>query len=99
MIVRFSLSDDAFGRPEERDAFFALEETLIAAIETAGAGEYDGNEFGGGEAVIYAYGPDADELFTAMEPHLREFDARPASCVLRYGRASGPNVRERRVGL
>lgn len=99
VIVRFSLSDDAFGRPEEREAFFAFEETLMAAIERAGVGEYDGNEIGGGEAVIYAYGPDADELFTTMEPHLRGFDARPASCVLRYGRASDPDVRERRVAL
>lgn len=99
LIVHFSLSDDGFGRPEEREAFFALEDALIAAFEAAGVGEFDGNEFGPGEAVIYAYGSDADALFETMEPHLRAFDARPAFCVLRYGQASDANGRERRVAL
>lgn len=27
-----------------------------------GVGEVDGNEFGGGKVVIFAYGPDADAL-------------------------------------
>ena len=99
VIAHFSLSDDAFGRQEEREAFFALEDELIAAIEAAGVGEYDGNEFGSGEAVLYAYGPDADTLFAAMEAQLRSFDARPAFCVLRYGPASDATVREQRVEL
>lgn len=99
VIVRFSVSDDTFGNPEERAAFLTLETTIARAIDAAGAGEYDGNMFGNGEVVLYAYGPDADRLFAVMEPHLRGYEARPASCVLRYGTASDPEAPEREVSL
>ncbi|MGW1004461.1 hypothetical protein [Streptomyces sp. NPDC002520] len=45
----------------------------------------DGNEFGGGEAVLYAYGTDANALFKVMEPTLRGLPFRPAHVVLRQG--------------
>lgn len=99
MIVHFGLKGEQFGEIDEREAIFALEEALIKAIDEAGVGEFDGNEFGGGEAVLYAYGPDADDLFNAMEPHLRAFDAMPAWCLLRYGEATNPNAEERRIEL
>lgn len=99
VICRYALSGDEFGELDEREAIFALEDALIAAIDAAGVGEFDGHEFGGGEAVLYAYGPDADALFATMEPHLRAFEARPAWCVLRYGGAADPNAVERRVDL
>ena len=60
-------------------------------------GEFDGNEFGGGEAVLYAYDPNADALFRAMEPPLRAFPARPAFAILRYGKAADPTAQERRI--
>lgn len=99
VIVHFNVSGDEFGEVQEREAIFALEEALIQAIDQAGVGEFDGNEFGGGQAVLYAYGPDADDLFAAMEPHVRAFSARPAWCILRYGEATVPNAEERRIDL
>ena len=68
VIVHFKLSDDEHGTLEERESVFALENELERAIESMTAGEFDGNEFGGGEAVLYAYGPDADALFAAGDP-------------------------------
>jgi hypothetical protein len=68
-------------------SLFALEDALTAAIEMAGAGEFDGNEVGEGEAVLYMYGPDADVLFQAILPVLKE------SPLLRTGvavRRNGP---------
>ncbi|MER5918367.1 hypothetical protein ABT124_51215 [Streptomyces sp. NPDC001982] len=56
---------------------------MAAAVEAAGVGEVDGNEFGGGEAVLYAYGADAEALFKVMEPILRSVLFRPAYVVLR----------------
>jgi len=56
---------------------------MESAVEKAGVGEVDGNEFGGGEAVLYAYGPDADALFKVMEPMLRSLPFRPPHVVLR----------------
>jgi len=99
VIVHFKLSDDQHGTVEERESVFALEDELEHAIESMTAGEFDGNEFGGGEAVLYAYGPDADALFAAMEAPLRAFPARPAFVILRYGEPSDATATERRVEL
>jgi len=49
---------------------FALEDALSAAIAARGTGEFDGNEVGGGEVVLYMYGPDADALYAAIAPVL-----------------------------
>ncbi|WP_406354482.1 hypothetical protein OH738_23200 [Streptomyces hirsutus] len=58
---------------------------MAAATEAADVGEVDGNEFGGGEAVVYAYGPDTEALLKVMEPTLRGRPLRPAHVVLRRG--------------
>jgi hypothetical protein len=99
VIVHFKLSDDEHGTLEERESVFALENELERAIESMTAGEFDGNEFGGGEAVLYAYGPDADALFAAMEAPLRNFSNRSAFAILRYGDAADASAKERRVTL
>ena len=99
VIVHFSINGDEFGEVAEREEIFALQDRLIAAIDGAGVGEFDGNEFGGGEAVLYMYGPDADALFEVVEPILRAFPARPAWCVLRYGEAADPTAVEGRIDL
>ncbi|MEU5347112.1 hypothetical protein AB0H18_40910 [Streptomyces sp. NPDC020766] len=58
---------------------------METATERGEVGEVDGNEFGGGEAVVYAYGPDADALFEVLEPTLRSLPFRPAHVLLRRG--------------
>lgn len=58
---------------------------MTAAVEAAGVGEVDGNGFGRGEAVLYAYGADSEALFKVMEPTLRSLPFRPAHVVLRRG--------------
>ena len=99
VIVHFKLSDDEHGTVVERESVFALEDELERAIEGMAAGEFDGNEFGGGEAVLYAYGPDADALFEVMEAPLRAFPNRPAFAILRYGEVTDATAMERRVAL
>lgn len=76
-----------------------IENPLIAALERSGTGEWDGHEIDlqTGEAVIYLYGPDADRLYTAIEPTLRDAPIPPGSyAVKRYGE---PGARELRVKL
>ncbi|MFD0435016.1 hypothetical protein ACWEGX_42310 [Streptomyces chartreusis] len=85
VIAHYRLSDDQYGARAEREAIFDAERTMTAAVEVAGVGEVDGNEFGGGEAVLYAYGADAKALFKVMEPTLRGLPFRPAHVVLRQG--------------
>ncbi|MEU9912362.1 hypothetical protein [Streptomyces sp. NPDC051001] len=85
VIARYRLSDDEYGSRAEREAVFDAERAMATAVEEAGVGEVDGNEFGGGEAVLYAYGPDAEALFKVMEPILRRLSLRPAHVLLRQG--------------
>ncbi|WP_251022558.1 hypothetical protein [Streptomyces sp. ISL-10] len=47
--------------------------------KAAGIGEVDGNEFGAGEAVLFAYGRDADALYGVMEPGPRALPFRPGA--------------------
>lgn len=93
------LSDDDHGLTEEREAVFRLEDRLEHLIQTHQVGEFDGNEFGGGEAVLYCYGPDADRLFVVIEQELRSFTARPAYAILRYGDVTDPSAMQRRIDL
>lgn len=99
VIIHFSLSDDQHGTVEEREAIFALEDRLAELIDARRLGEHDGNEFGGGEAVIYCYGPDARHLFAGIESELRAFPARPAHAYLRYGGVTDHAAREERIDL
>ena len=100
VLIHFRLSDGKFGSAEEVGQLMDLERRLAVAIEGAGAGELDGNDVGGGEFVVYAYGADADRLFSVMEPLLRESAlARSGFVVKRYGAADDRGAREVRMEL
>ena len=66
---------------------FELEDALTGAIEAADAGEFDGNDVGQDECILYMYGPDADALFQAIQPILAEHRELVAGgqAFLRYG--------------
>ncbi|MGW0504154.1 hypothetical protein [Micromonospora sp. NPDC003241] len=98
VIVRYPLTG-GFGEEQERRAIYDLGRRLREAIEAADAGEFDGHEFGGGEAVLYAYGPDAARLFAAMESQLRAFPAKPAHTTLRFGEPDDTSTAEQRIDL
>jgi hypothetical protein len=96
--VHLRLSDDAFGTAKDREAIFALEDQLEAAIEETATGEFDGDEFGQGECVLFMYGPDADQLFAAILPVLRSSRlAEGGWATKRHGDVSDPDAREVRV--
>ncbi|MFJ6053839.1 hypothetical protein [Streptomyces sp. NPDC092307] len=95
VIARFELGGDDFGEPDQWSLVFGAERVMGAAVKAAGVGEVDGNEFGGGEVVIFAYGPDAEALYRAMEPGLRTLPFRPAHVVLRHGEAADSVASER----
>ncbi|SNT66234.1 hypothetical protein SAMN05421812_13515 [Asanoa hainanensis] len=99
MTVRYTLPGDGLGETDVVEAIHALEDRLEKAITDAGVGEFDGNELGGGEAVLFAYGPDATKLFAVMEPELRAFSPRPAYAILRFGAADDAAAVEKRIDL
>ena len=76
---------------------FELEDKLIDAIERHAAGEYDGNEVGGGQVVLYMYGPDADALYGAVAPLLRDSAVAADGVVIRRYGPPHEGVRETRT--
>ena len=98
--VHLQLSDTQFGSPTEREAIGNLSDRLDEAIRTQEAGEFDGDEFGDGECVLYMYGPDADKLFAVVEPLLRATPlCRGGYAIKRYGQAEDEAARQVRVEM
>lgn len=50
-----------------------LEDLLVERIEPMGIGRLDGNEIGPEGAVLYLYGPNAEELFDSILPVLESY--------------------------
>jgi hypothetical protein len=75
----------------------SLEDQLVEAIENAGVGEFDGNEFGPGEVTLFMYGPDAEALYRAVEPVLRAYPLCGGARVM--VRPGGPEIAGREVRL
>lgn len=83
------------------DPVFAVSEQLERAINSAGVGEFDGNELAadGSDGSLYMYGPDADRLFATVRPILEATDfLQGARVKLRYG-PSNSGAREQIVML
>ncbi|MER5597731.1 hypothetical protein [Streptomyces sp. NPDC002265] len=95
MIAPFHLGGDDLGESDQWSLIFEAERAMGVAVEAADVGEVDGTEFGGGEVVIFAYGPDAEALYRVMEPGLRAIPFRPAHVVLRYGEPADDVAEER----
>jgi hypothetical protein len=91
---------DGVGLPDEIYEQYDLEQLenqLTEVIEARGVGMYDGNEFGPSEVVLYMYGPDAEALFSAIAPVLRDYPlCRNSKAVIRGG---GPESEGREVRL
>ncbi len=95
VIVRF-----IYGQTD-LDPLYELEDKLIAAIEAAGAGEFDGNEVAtdGSDGILYMYGPDADRLLGAVRAVLASASCmQKAVATIRYGPPED-GVKEREVAI
>ena len=100
VFVHLELTKDRFGGDDEVRAIHILGDRLDSAIEAAGTGEFDGDDFGDWQSTLYMYGPDADALFSTIEPILRSSACTRGGFVIkRYGKASDPEVREVRIDL
>jgi hypothetical protein len=95
VIVRFD-----YGQTD-LSPLYELEDKLIAAIDSAEVGEFDGNEVAmdGSDGTLYMYGPDADRLFEAVRPVLTTATCiRNAIATIRYGPPED-GVKEREVAI
>jgi hypothetical protein len=99
VMTHLKLSDQQFGTAEERERVFELEARIVSAVAAIGC-DHDGNEFGGGEAVLFTYGPDADALLDVIRESLKGFDVLPGSyAIKRYGGVHERDAAEARVEL
>jgi hypothetical protein len=74
-----------------------LQDQLREVIRKKKLGEFDGNEHGPEETVLYMYGPDADLLFAGVESVLRAYPlCKEGVAVIRRGPPGSP---EREVSL
>jgi len=91
VILHLRLSNGEFGSDEEHDAIHHMTGRLEQAILANDAGEFDGDEFGGNECVLYMYGPDAGRLFSAIQPVLRNWPALVGGyAIKRFGPPGAP---------
>lgn len=76
-----------------------IEELLLPVLESTGAGEFDGTETGPTETCLFLYGPDAEKLWTVIEPVLKDYPlCQGARVVIRHGEPGAPQ-RELRLPL
>jgi hypothetical protein len=95
VILHIALSDDCFGSSSDREAITSLEDSIMAVFQEKHFGELDGDEFGEGECIIYTYGPDADILYSLIEPFLAANSGiLKGYAIKRYGEPNDPNARE-----
>ncbi len=72
-----------------------LEDLLIEQIEPDGIGELDGHETGPTQTTIYLYGPNAEEIFSRVQPILASYPlCQNSRAVVRRG---GPGSSQREV--
>jgi hypothetical protein len=86
VLVKLRLSNRTMGTAAERADIEALAQTLEDAVAAAGVGEFDGDEYGGGDCTLFFAGPDADRLFAVLQPLLHRHPlGRGATVVMQYG--------------
>lgn len=71
LLVVIRLSNRQMGTNEERAEIALMTEQLAAAVQEAGLGEYDGDDSGGGECILFFCGPDEMALIGFLRPLLQ----------------------------
>ena len=100
VILHLKLADDDFGPPGEVEALNRLGDSFRSVVDSAGIGEYDGNEFGAGWGVFWLYGPSADSIADAVTPLVLSASPRAGSYIVRrYGGVETPRAAERRQDI
>ena len=87
--IMLKLSGGEFGSRDEQDDVRLFAGQLRLAIAPIEGATFDGDEFGNHEAGLYLFGPNADQLYEAIEALLRSWPRlRGGHVVKRYGTPS-----------
>ncbi len=71
LLVVFPLAGGDLGTPDEQRRIDELGDELAEWLAEQGLGEYDGDEYGGGECTMFFCGADSQALVAALRPILR----------------------------
>jgi hypothetical protein len=97
VIIHFPLSNQHMGTKQELEEIFKLEKELENVIVQNNVGEFDGNEIGQGECVLYMYGPNAKKLYKTISVVLEKSQlVKGGVARIRFG---PPGSKEERVKL
>jgi hypothetical protein len=99
LLVVLRLSNRLMGVHSERQAIEAFADELEQAITEAGVGEYDGDEIGGGECVLFFCGPDIDALLTVLQPLLKRSPLCRGGHLVRMVTAADGSCERQRIPL
>lgn len=91
------LSDDKFGTDEEFDELHKWMDDFNSCLAESAAGEFDGNEIGGGYLQWFFYGPDIELLFSTLLPIFLKISLRPGSYAIK--RCGPPGAREQIIRM
>ena len=72
VLVVFRLSNQSMGTKTERERLEALAAELERATHEARVGDYEGDEFGGGECVLFFSGDDPARLTDVLRGRLKK---------------------------
>lgn len=97
LLVVLRLSNRNMGTQEERADIALLADALDAAVQEAGVGQYDGDEYGGGECVLFFSGPDEEGLLSVLRPSLHRSPAARGAHFVRL--VEGPNGEQTRAQI
>ncbi|MEY4674594.1 MAG: hypothetical protein RL148_2378 [Planctomycetota bacterium] len=91
LLVVLTLSNRSMGTASDRLAIEKLSDELADAVETAGVGEFDGDETGGGTCTLFFAGPDPRKILQTIQPVLRRSAfSRGAEAVMGFGEDGRP---------
>jgi hypothetical protein len=96
--ICLKLSEE-YGTADEVESIHELSDVFAAAIEENKSGEFDGDEFGGGECTLFMYGPDADRLFESIREPLAASNFAHGGYVIKCYGPPHDGVREVRIDL
>ena len=92
--VILELTGGSYGSEDEVEEIRLLGDDCDEAVRLAGAGEFEGEEFGDAQCALCFSGPSAERLWDAVAPAVRASRlSRGGHVVQRFG---GPGARESR---
>ena len=94
LVLSFKGDDSEFGSPELRDKIIALAARIEERVCDGETSCYDGDEYGGGEAMLYFNASSAIELFAAIQSNFQD-DAEINSATVHRITEGGSRIRLR----